>query len=223
MDDYTEIKLKRKDLEEFNYDFSDFSLCAPARKIRRLDVDLPPLMEEEADVQMGFEQGLPERTVINGLGNQSKPVIIEELPSVPENEEKAIVLFQPTNNNPLVCSQGKFCVDANLISCFKNQVFRGSNLNPSRLKDEDDYNVEENACKAVIPWVPEMQTEVSDSMEADEMEATTMEIEDANATNVGYNNLYRHNDGRQHQTHQQLHCMFPQPPQNITTPIVWYR
>ncbi|CAO2822958.1 unnamed protein product [Amaranthus hypochondriacus] len=80
-------------------------------------------MEEEADVQMGFEQGLPERTVINGLGNQSKPVIIEELPSVPENEEKAIVLFQPTNNNPLVCSQGKFCVDANLISCFKSEPY----------------------------------------------------------------------------------------------------
>ncbi|XP_057545480.1 uncharacterized protein LOC130824470 isoform X2 [Amaranthus tricolor] len=214
MENYTEIKLKRKDLEEFNYDFSDFSLSAPARKIRRLDVDLSPLMEEEADVQMGLEQGLPERTVINGLGNRLKPVIVEELPSVPENDEKAIVLFQPTNNNPLVCSQGMFSVDANLISCFKNQVFWGSKLNSSRLKDEDDDNVQDDVCKAVIPWVPshtlnplpEIQTEVSDSMEADEIEASTMEIENANATNVGYNNLYRHNDGMQHQMHQQLHC-----------------
>ena len=72
---------------------------------------------------MGLEQGLPERTVINGLGNRLKPVIVEELPSVPENDEKAIVLFQPTNNNPLVCSQGMFSVDANLISCFKSEPY----------------------------------------------------------------------------------------------------
>ena len=68
-----------------------------------------------------------------------------------------------------------------------DQVFRGSKLNSSRLKDEDDDNVQDDVCKAVIPWVPshtlnplpEIQTEVSDSMEADEIEASTMEIENA--------------------------------------------
>lgn len=30
------MKMKRKDIEEVNDDFSDFSLSSPARKIRRL-------------------------------------------------------------------------------------------------------------------------------------------------------------------------------------------
>lgn len=36
MEDFTGFKLKRKDLEDVNDDFSDFSLSSPARKIRRL-------------------------------------------------------------------------------------------------------------------------------------------------------------------------------------------
>lgn len=30
------MKMKRKDLDQFNDEFSDFSLSSPARKIRRL-------------------------------------------------------------------------------------------------------------------------------------------------------------------------------------------
>lgn len=44
------MKKKRKEVEELdqvNDDFSDFSLSSPARKIRRLDAHLPPIMEEE--------------------------------------------------------------------------------------------------------------------------------------------------------------------------------
>ncbi|KAK1289388.1 hypothetical protein QJS10_CPB18g00049 [Acorus calamus] len=40
-------KMKRRDLDEVNDEFSEFSLSSPARKIRRLDLELPPIMEEE--------------------------------------------------------------------------------------------------------------------------------------------------------------------------------
>lgn len=33
---FLSVKMKRKDLEEVNDDFSEFSLSSPARKIRRL-------------------------------------------------------------------------------------------------------------------------------------------------------------------------------------------
>ncbi|KAL1204627.1 hypothetical protein V5N11_004027 [Cardamine amara subsp. amara] len=58
-------KMKRKYMDRVNDDFSDFSLSSPATKIRRLDLDLPPIIEED------------------------------EIQSVPVNEEKAIVLYKP--------------------------------------------------------------------------------------------------------------------------------
>ncbi|KNA24133.1 hypothetical protein SOVF_018710 [Spinacia oleracea] len=241
MEDFTGFKLKRKDLEDVNDDFSDFSLSSPARKIRRLDAELPPIIEEEeVDYQPMYEQSVPQSTISNGLGVQVKPLVIEELESIPENEEKAIVLFKP-KDDPLVSSQGNFSVDPNLVSFFKNQAFWGDNLKSCRSIEEDESTEngndnEENECRAVIPWVPSQtvnpvsqglgsQTDSSDSMEADEMETTMMEIEDG--ANVGqangvYNLSYL-NGGLQHQWHQQQHCMMPQPPQNTTTPIVWYR
>ncbi|EFH60003.1 hypothetical protein ARALYDRAFT_319360 [Arabidopsis lyrata subsp. lyrata] len=60
--------MKRKEIDRVNNDFSDFSLSSPARKIRRLDLDLPPIMEED------------------------------EIKSVPVNEERAIVLYKPLHH-----------------------------------------------------------------------------------------------------------------------------
>lgn len=245
MEDYIGIKLKRKDLEEVNDDFSDFSLSSPARKIRRLDAELPPIIEEdEADLQLGHDQVMPESTISDGVEHQAKPLVIEELPYVPENDEKAIVLFKPMNNT-LVHSQGNYSVDPNLISSFKNQAFWETYLKSGRSKEEDEAienenASEENKCKAVIPWVssqtlntvPEIhgsQTEVSESMDAEEMETAMMEIENLDAGNVGLEqitengSLSRLNEGLQHQWQQQHHCMIPQPLQNTTTPIMWYR
>lgn len=239
MEDYSGIKLKRKDLEEVNVDFSDFSLSSPARKIRRLDVGLPPIIEEEEVDYRMYEQSMPQSGIVSsGLGDQVNPLVVEELPSVPENEEKAIVLFKPMNN-PLVFPQGNFSVDPNFVSLFKHQALWAN----CRSKEEDESiengnDIERNDCKAVIPWVPSQmlnpetqtlasQTEVSESMDAEEMDAAMMEIEDQDAATVGqaseYSNLSRVHEDLQHQWHQQHHCMIPQPPQNTTTPIVWYR
>ncbi|KAE8657966.1 hypothetical protein F3Y22_tig00116976pilonHSYRG00207 [Hibiscus syriacus] len=41
-------KFKRKNIDQVNDDFSDFSLSSPATKIRRLDADLPPIIEEDS-------------------------------------------------------------------------------------------------------------------------------------------------------------------------------
>ncbi|XP_021723456.1 uncharacterized protein LOC110690875 [Chenopodium quinoa] len=240
MEDYNGFKLKRKDLEEVNDDFSDFSLSSPARKIRRLDADLPPIIEdEELDFQPVYGQSVPQNNISSGLGDQVNPLDIEELPSIPENEEKAIVLFKPMKDHS-VFSQGSFSVDPNLVSFFKNQTFWNS-LKSGGINDEDEANendLEENGCRAVIPWVPSQtvnpvsqtlasQTDVSESMDAEEMETAMMEVEDQDAANVGiaseYSNLPNYNEGLQHQWLQQQHCMVPQPPQNTSTPIVWYR
>lgn len=229
------VNLKRKELEEINDEFSDIFLASPARKIRRLDAELPPIIEEEeAEIPLGLEQN----AVPNRMSDQLKPLDIEELPLVPDNEDKAIVLFKPVYSQ-LVCS---YSVDPNLISSFKNQVFLGSHLNASRPNEEDENrdNAEGNTCRAVIPWVPShqldqkpavlvSQTEVSEAMDnTEEMEAATMDIDDADtdASNVGQqaaeSNHSNINEGLQCQWQQQ-HCMISQPPQHTTNPIMWYR
>lgn len=63
-------KMKRKDLDQVSDDFSDFSLSSPARKIRRLDAELPPIMEDdEPEIAMPY------------LQNRSSGPVIEELPA----------------------------------------------------------------------------------------------------------------------------------------------
>ncbi|KAK7845251.1 hypothetical protein CFP56_009873 [Quercus suber] len=196
-------KMKRKDLEldEFSDDFSDFSLSAPARKIRRLDAELPPIMEEEE-------------------------AIIEDLELSPNNEEMAIVLFKPVNA-PFVQhspSNLSFSVDSELISGFKkeeasNAATRGCLAVvpwvPSQLPP--------------MPATQMEAPEASELMEAEETGATTMDIEeDYNNAGIGQVhpsvNVCGEMPGSEglHQWQQQ-HCMMPQFPQNTSTPITWFR
>jgi len=51
-------KLKRKDIDQVNDDFSDFSLSSPATKIRRLDAELPPIIEEEEPFVENHEKAI---------------------------------------------------------------------------------------------------------------------------------------------------------------------
>ena len=51
-------KLKRKDIDLVNDDFSDFSLSSPATKIRRLDAELPPIIEEEEPFVENHEKAI---------------------------------------------------------------------------------------------------------------------------------------------------------------------
>ncbi|KAG5606903.1 hypothetical protein H5410_028395 [Solanum commersonii] len=120
MEPYYTLKMKRKDLEDVYDEFSEFSLSSPARKIRRLlptcdqeirvetvvvksffDADLPPIIEEveEPEIPIAFEQAATYPSF--GSNAVNRGLVIEELPSVPENEERAIVLFKPMNTQPV--------------------------------------------------------------------------------------------------------------------------
>ncbi|KAK3022340.1 hypothetical protein RJ639_047045 [Escallonia herrerae] len=222
------LKMKRKEIEEVNDEFSDFSLSSPARKIRRLDAELPPIMEEdETDVPVVFED--------KAGGN----VVIEELPhEVAGTEERAIVLFKPMNASFLLSPSG-FSVNPDLISGFKNQLLwpRKSDLlkaTEDEAEGRDTNSGAANECLAVVPWVSSQfpqasgaeddQNVVPDSMEAEETEAAAMDVED------DYVDMEQRPGNQElggmavseglHQWQQQ-HCMIPQPPQH--SPIVWFR
>ncbi|XP_057980554.1 uncharacterized protein LOC131166222 [Malania oleifera] len=221
------MKMKRKELDEVNDDFSDFSLSSPARKIRRLDVELPPILEEE------------EPELLFALEQSGGAPAMEELPSVPVNEERAIVLFKPMNT-PLLHSPSNFSisVDSDIISDFKNFWSSQSNhIKPAEDEAIQDSNTSAaKECLEVVPWVPSHvpqmpgidvpQAEAAESMEAEEMEAAAMEIESNDlGTEQGQVNQHgglKGDEGLPQWQHQ--HCMTPQLPQiNTPTPIVWYQ
>ncbi|XWS52295.1 hypothetical protein CRYUN_Cryun11dG0056000 [Craigia yunnanensis] len=197
-------KLKRKDIDQVNDDFSNFSLSSPATKIRRLDADLPPIIEEEE--------------------------------SFPENQEKAIVLFNPIllHNPHLLRSPSTLSISlsSDLISGFKNQFLQASDM---KFAGFDEAKTEQSkkateGCLAVVPWVPSQipsvesrdgELEVPELMEADEMD-----VEENNSDNArmeqghGYEfGGLKQNEGLHHWPQQ--HCMMPQPSQNSFTPITW--
>ncbi|KGN65518.1 uncharacterized protein LOC101205533 [Cucumis sativus] len=247
------MKMKRKDLDQINDDFSDFSLSSPARKIRRLDVGLPPIIEEEEPPEFSVlskQPLIPEDFTVGGNG-----VRIEELsdassvsPSVYamedrpfcDNQERAIVLFKPVNTSFFQSSPLSVSVDSDIISGFKSEFLR-ENCYDGRVKcgEDDEDMVIENKNLAVVPWVPRLQVPTSSTMnvpqeeeapqlmEAEEVGEATMEIEEDNNLNnsqQGYG--YGGMDGANgiHQWHhQQQHCMIPQLPQQTSSPITWFR
>ncbi|CAK9329906.1 unnamed protein product [Citrullus colocynthis] len=243
------MKIKRKDLDQINDDFSDFSLSSPARKIRRLDVGLPPIIEEEEPPEIAVlskEPLIPENFVVGGNGLR-----IEELPDAStvspsayamedrpsgDNHERAIVLFKPVNTSFLQSSPLSVSVDSDIISGFKSEFLR-ENRYDGRLKfDEDDEEMgTENKNLAVVPWVPRLQVPASTNMEVPQEEApqlmeaeeageATMEIEEDNLSSNQQAYGYGGMDGATaiHQWHQQ-HCMIPQLPQQTSSPITWFR
>ncbi|XP_023515914.1 uncharacterized protein LOC111779940 [Cucurbita pepo subsp. pepo] len=243
------MKMKRKDLDQFNDEFSEFSLSSPARKIRRLDVGLPPIIEEEEPPEiavLGNEPLMPENFVVGGNGLR-----IEELPDASsvsasacatgdrpfrDNHERAIVLFNAVNTPFLQSSPFSVSVDPDIISGLKSKIVR-ENCCDGRLKfgENDEEMGTENKNLAVVPWVPRLQVPATTTMDVAQEEApqlmeaeeevgeATMEVEDENLSSqraYGYGGM----DGASaiHQWHQQ-HCMIQQLPQQTSSPITWFR
>lgn len=237
-------KMKRKDLDQVSDDFSDFSLSSPARKIRRLDAELPPIMEDdEPEIAMPY------------LQNRSGGPVIEELPAesasssasaaaASENEERAIVLFKPVHGRLLggpSPSSFSVSVDPDFISGFKNQFYWSNEPAHEKLIEDETGDAETNKggtnCMAMVPWIPSqfpsapgielLQPEGSEAMEAEEMADGTMEIEDATesypVTQEQAHGYAGQSSSEGFQQWQQPHCMTPQPPQSVSTPLVWYR
>ncbi|CAN4096627.1 unnamed protein product [Withania somnifera] len=232
--------MKRKDLEDVYDEFSDFSLSSPARKIRRLDAELPPIIEEVEDpeIPIAFEQAATYPSFGNNVVNRG--LVIEELPSVPENEKRAIVLFNPMNTPPVHSPSNFFVeVDPRFINGFKSQFFWENRANAFKSADngareQDSSSTKE--CRAVVPWVPSQlpsaeqaeivgQPGISDMMDAEDIEGVAMDVEDSSvnaeprtAVEAGAISV---NEGLHHW--QQQHCMTAQLPQNTSTLISWYQ
>ncbi|XVE98868.1 hypothetical protein REPUB_Repub03eG0145800 [Reevesia pubescens] len=205
-------KLKRKDIDQVNDDFSDFSLSSPATKIRRLDADLPPIIEEE--------ESFPE--------NQERAIVLFSPPLLHNSKD---------SNTPLLRSPATLTISLNsdLISGFKNQLLRASDMKSA---DNNETEAEESkrvreGCLAVVPWVPSqipsVESRDGELEEAPEsMEADEMDIEENNSDNVRMEQEHGYEFGGlkageaiHHWPQQQQHCMIPQPPQNPFTSISW--
>lgn len=212
-------------MEEVYDEFSEFSLNSPARKIRRLDAELPPIMEEEEpsfSAQFGQKMPLTEQTNCSSMTGIVAGMVEGE-PSFPSNEERALVLYKPVDN-PLVMSPTSFRVRPDLIDGLKNQVFWSGHPRPVTIEEVPmDYiaNASGNSL-AVIPWVRTQDSSeprtrdsskpmgviVEEPMEADDQGGASMEVEEDRLQDEG-----------SHQWPQ--HCMTPQIPQNSSTPIMW--
>ncbi|KAL5052757.1 hypothetical protein RYX36_033439 [Vicia faba] len=198
--------LKRKatgPLDQISHHFSDFSLSSPATKIRRLDAELTPIVEEE---------------------EKNEPLTVP-------NDERAIVLFKPslqsspsfslTLNSDLI-SQIK-----------NNQVSWSKQCDSDYYDNLVEQNDKNDRRLAIVPWVPQSSsaddnnnTNSIELMEADEMgeeqedEGAMMDVEqeqqqDNDSSSFNYPTMV---EGFQQ------HCLLPQIiPQNTSTPITWTR
>uniref|UniRef100_A0A7N0VC66 Uncharacterized protein n=1 Tax=Kalanchoe fedtschenkoi TaxID=63787 RepID=A0A7N0VC66_KALFE len=238
--------MKRKDFEDAYDDFSCFSLAAPARKSRRLDCELPPIIEEEAvgGIPTGPDQGSSKENSHSGkvLLPDEVPVVDAVIPNHP-SQELAIVLYNPAS----VAAQGlvkspsssnlSLVMNPELLSGWRNQMlYQGcqSRLTITELDEDSDElsSFQSNNSMAVVPWVasqqppyasagPEPQATVmtSEPMEAD-ADCEMMETEDPATSAPGYiNQGLAMNNGTIVQQQVQPHCLLPQYPPNTCTPI----
>lgn len=197
--DCVPMRMKRKEIDRVNDDFSDFSLSSPATKIRRLDLDLPPIMEEEV-------------------------VMEDDIQSPPQNEERAIVLFKPPPPPPLLHQPNLF-VDRSLISGLRNRFLHDVAVADEDYKankqqavvpwNPSQFQFLESAGTFQEPSKPEIvELDGDDTM----MEEADMDVEDKGRSSITNGSVSLQ------QPQQLLHCMMPQQlPQTNSTPISWFR
>ncbi|CAA7057914.1 unnamed protein product [Microthlaspi erraticum] len=187
---------KRKEIARVNDEFSDFSLSSPARKIRRLDSNLQPIMEEDVD--------LP-------------PIMAEEeIQSAPVNEERAIVLYKPI--------QPHIFVDGKLISGFKKRFLHDAAVGDDHFDDDDETNKQQAVVPwnqsqflgSTGTFEEPSEPEIVELDGEDEMmEEAAMDVEEESSSSGCRVSLPQWQQ-------QQLHCMIPQFPQTSSTPISWF-
>ncbi|CAH8363214.1 unnamed protein product [Eruca vesicaria subsp. sativa] len=201
--DCVPMKMKRKEIDRVNDDFSDFSLSSPAKKIRRLDLDLPPIKEEEV-------------------------VMEEHVSPPPENEERAIVLFKPPTPHH---HQPHLFVDRSLISGLKNRFLHDVAEADEDYKtnkqqavvpwNPSHFQFLESTGTVQEPTKPEIvELDGDDVM----MEEADMDVEEKENSSITTSTSVSLHQWQQPQQQQQLHhCMIPQLPQTNSTPISWFR
>ncbi|CAM8913388.1 unnamed protein product [Rhodiola kirilowii] len=181
--------MKRKDFEDAFDDFSCFSLAASARKSRRLDCELPPIVVEELDsgLPVAPDQGFLHENLKSGnvLVPNEAPIVDAVLPNDP-SEELAIVLYNPANaaSHGMVKSPGSsnlsLVMNPELFSDWRSQMFHQGNqrgLTITELDEESDENkvFQTNNFMAVVPWVASQK---SLTAPAPDTQATLMTVEE---------------------------------------------
>ncbi|KAM0943242.1 hypothetical protein DsansV1_C13g0120161 [Dioscorea sansibarensis] len=223
--------LKRKELDDVSDGFSEFSLLSPSIKMRRLDVELPSVMQEEPAVPLVFQQQLLSEQI--GSAAPEVDAVIEDVPLIPVNEERAIILYKPIDS-PLYLSPSSsnvsFTVSSDMLPRLKNQAFLCQNSNLGVSNSLINCKEAANDTLAVVPWAPTktsatswLQFEGSSSsvsiepVEAEE-EGASMEVEEESEQTSGSGT----GTGVFQQWHQQ-HCMTPEIPTTTTTttPVMW--
>ncbi|KAI7756387.1 hypothetical protein M8C21_010963 [Ambrosia artemisiifolia] len=160
---------------------------------------------------------------------------------LPVNDERAIVLYDPTNNTPLLQTRSPFTisVNSNFLSGFKNLVFWSNrshaldSSNTIKEKQENCYD-QSNGSLAVVPWVPmhsQHQTmaeveiphteEVSEMMDADDTEPITMDVEDDDNSQRVHINEPGSVSGVEGVNQWQQHWMIPQSAHSLSAPVAW--
>ncbi|PKA51419.1 hypothetical protein AXF42_Ash002784 [Apostasia shenzhenica] len=208
--------LKRKDFDEvYDDDFADFSLSAPATKIRRLNAELPPIIEVK-------EQLLPVEEKVNAV-EDLRSLMDESIPPSTLNEERALVLYKPVNAQ----LGPSFSISPELVSGLKNHASWPWNRNTAAEDLGDDTDSSTTNCLAVVPWAPslvsadtlmEVSTPKNVPLEERLEEAgdtALMEIEEdlgesANSVTGGESFLQ-----------WQHHCMIPPLHQATSPPLTW--
>ncbi|KAI3803204.1 hypothetical protein L1987_31353 [Smallanthus sonchifolius] len=220
--------MKRKDADEVNHDFFDFTLSSPALKIRRLDAEFAPVIDEQETLNsMELGQSMPLQDNFMEQSMESSPIANDELrSSVPVNEERAIVLFNPMNNTRSLQSPISFSIsaDSDFLSRFKNPVIWSNGLDaPKSLADEtqkqDDNPGMINGCLAVVPWVPRhsqhppaLEVEAPDAQTSDMMDSDAMDVEDNYNTQQMPQHHHVTTSVTQDWNQWQQHCMIQPPP-----------
>ncbi|KAI0511020.1 hypothetical protein KFK09_011638 [Dendrobium nobile] len=187
-------RMKRRAEGEIFDDFTDLSLSAPATKIRRLDAEFLPFMEERQQVvESMFDVELSEAAPNDG-------VTMNESSFPPAgNEERALVLYKPVyfqldpflNINPELITGLRRCSD---------------------IVQESFGKVYHNNCLAVVPWAPSESHPTATMVELPTSRSRLleepMEIEDDQSAKSGIECESFHQ--------LQKHCLLPELTQTTT-------
>ncbi|KAF0925123.1 hypothetical protein E2562_015406 [Oryza meyeriana var. granulata] len=221
---------KRKELDQVVDGLSDFSLSGPAAKSRRLDIGLPPIMEEETP---GPSTPFGHEMLGEEIHNVVSMPIMEDMvgdamESHPSSEDKALVLYKPVDNTVCIgpgTLNPSIIISPDLIRGLKNQAFSQRNYHALEDKSPGCSN-----SLALVPWtppqiatIPEWPASNSENrdifevpMESDETEVDSMDVEESPEATVAVI------DGES--LHQwQQHCMTPSSLPNPSAAVMWSR
>ncbi|CAJ2676355.1 unnamed protein product [Trifolium pratense] len=195
-------------------DFSDFSLSSPATKIRRLDAELPPIVEEDdehLDAPNDERAIVLFKPILHSPSSYSLTLNSHLISEIKNNQlswskqcDSSTDYYDDNNNNRHLAIV-PWVPQASTSSShnFEDSEYRNSNTNPMELMEADEMG--------------QVQEE-----EEEEDGAAMMDVEQEvnNNSSSTFNyptmlNLHQQVDGFQQ------HCFLPQIPQNTSTPITW--